>query len=152
MDKLKGTMPAPHSGTKRTGLVHFYRIIGTARVVAVVLEPGSLTGTHSSVTTVGGKWYGYLGTRVLPADVEAMPVGKERTAKVDAYHIHQWHYIEKLIDRVMPHPEISDHCKRTDWKYEIGTFGYVWNDQEFADYIAACDAPATYFPVEWTEY
>ncbi|TXH11820.1 MAG: hypothetical protein E6R03_13945 [Hyphomicrobiaceae bacterium] len=136
---------------RKTGLVHFYRIIGTPTVVAEVLEPGDLVSTHSSITTVAGKWYGTLGTRVLPSEVHAIPRGDARLAAVQRHHDHQWHFIEKLIERAMLDPEIANHCKRTDWKYRIGLFGYEWSDQIFADFLSSRDSSANYFTVEWTE-
>ncbi len=38
-----------------------------------VWECGSIIGTHSTITTRDGKWYGRLGTRQLPANLEELP-------------------------------------------------------------------------------
>jgi hypothetical protein len=135
---------------KRAGLVHFYRIIGTPTVVAEVLEPGDLASTHSSVTTVNGKWYGTLGTRALPKEVDAIPYGAARLAAVSAHREAQIATIHKLMAQVMLDPEIAEHCDRTSANYSW--YRYEWSDQIFADFLSSRDSSANLLPVEWTEY
>lgn len=135
---------------RKTGLVHFYRIIGTPTAVAEVLEPGDLVSTHSSITTVAGKWYGTLGTRVLPKEVDAIPRGDTRIAAVQRHRDHQVMWIHNLITMASKDPTIAQHCARTQPKYSM--YSYEWSDQIFADFISSLDSEATYFPVEWTEY
>ena len=134
---------------KRAGLVHFYRIIGTPTVVAEVLEPGDLASTHSSVTTVSGKWYGTLGTRVLK-EVEALPRGDARLAAVHRHRDHQVTWIHNLISKAAKDPTIAVHCDRTQPVYSM--YRYEWSDQIFADFLSSRDSSANFFPVEWTEY
>lgn len=135
--------------TNKTGFVRFYNIIGTDRVAASLYESGELASTHGTVTTIGSRCYGLVGTRVLPKEVEVLPVGPERSAAIGALRSHQWHVIEKVIDRVTKDPAISDHCERTTPKYE--GYGFAWNDPVFAAYVSDCEAPAGDFYVEWTE-
>jgi hypothetical protein len=135
---------------KRTGLVHFYRIIGTPTVVAEVLEPGDLASTHSSVTTVNGKWYGTLGTRVLPKEVDAIPRGDKRMFEIIRFRDHQVTWIHNLISKVAKDPTIAAHCDRTQPVYSM--YRYEWSDQIFADFLSSRDSSANYLPVEWIEY
>jgi len=135
---------------KKTGLVHFYRIIGTPTVVAEVLEPGDLASTHSSVTTVNGKWYGTLGTRVLPKEVDAIPRGDARLAAVQRHRDHQVTWIHNLISKAAKDPTIAAHCDRTQPVYSM--YRYEWSDQIFADFLSSRDSSANYLPVEWIEY
>lgn len=135
---------------RKTGLVHFYRIIGTPTVVAEVLEPGDLASTHSSVTTVYGKWYGTLGTRVLPKEVDALPYGNERLDAVMAHRIKQADFIRKALAQLVDDPEVADHFQRTTAVFD--GYRYEWSDQIFADFLSSRDSSANLLPVEWTEY
>jgi len=62
------------------------RIIGTDVTVYEAYEPSSVTGPHSTITTIDGEWYGKIATRRLPDDINAIPVGPERSAAVYAFH------------------------------------------------------------------
>ena len=66
------------------------RIMGTSTTVYEAYEPSSVMGNHSSshstITMIDGEWYGKIATRRLPADINAMPIGPERSAAVDAFH------------------------------------------------------------------
>ena len=145
------------------GLVHFYRIIGTAHVIAVVYEPGELASTHSTITTCGSyaphgrsgkrvetQWYGRLGTRVLPLEIDAIPSGDVRLKAVYAFRDAQNARCQELIRQVAQDSEIAEHCARTPMDLSIA--GEVsWFDPEFADALSSMEEPATYFPVTWTE-
>jgi len=135
---------------RKTGLVHFYRIIGMPTVVAEVLEPGEVASMHSSFTTVCGKWYGTLSTRVLPKEVEAIPRGNARTAAIQRHRDHQVTWIHNLISKVAKDPIIAAHCDRTQPVYSM--YRYEWSDQIFADFLSSRDSSANFLPVEWTEY
>ena len=62
------------------------RIMGTSTTVYEAYEPSSVAGNHSTITMIDGEWYGKIATRRLPADINAMPIGPERSAAVDAFH------------------------------------------------------------------
>lgn len=85
--------------SKRNGYVHFYCVIGTPTVVACVYErmEGLAERSHSSITTIKGVWYGHLGTRTLPADVEALPAGEARSAACASFRDMQKRLAHRLI-------------------------------------------------------
>ncbi len=62
------------------------RIMGTSTTVYEAYEPSSVAGNHSTITTIDGEWFGKIATRRLPAEINAMPIGLERSAAVDAFH------------------------------------------------------------------
>ena len=64
--------------------------IGTYRSYSA-WEPGKISGTHSTITHLEDGWYGRIGTRWLPAELEALPGGSdERIAKVHAWQADQY--------------------------------------------------------------
>ncbi len=72
-------------------LVKKYRVIGT-RVVCYNAYELDMFGTgrfpnHSSIThdDASNRWWGQLGSRELPPEIDALPVGPERWAAIDAY-------------------------------------------------------------------
>lgn len=62
------------------------RISGTNTTVYEAYEPSSVAGNHSTITMIDGEWFGKIATRRLPADINAIPVGPERSAAVHAFH------------------------------------------------------------------
>lgn len=87
-----------------TQIVRKSRIIGTRIDVYVVWEPSALTGQHSSLTTIDGKWYGRVGTRPLPAALDALPaMSDERYNAVKRFHEEQYQEAYALI--IATHPE-----------------------------------------------
>lgn len=96
------------SGNVGALLVQRYKIIGTELEVfeAWERETGK-TGTsffsHSTITTIDGQWYGRVGTRCLPADVEALAPGSdERIARVRDWHQRQAQQAHESI--IAAHP------------------------------------------------
>jgi len=78
--------------TKRTTadgkVLQFFRIHpGDGYYVADAWEPTSgPMGGHSTITTFDGVWYGQIGTRRLPADLDALPAySDERSQAVRAW-------------------------------------------------------------------
>ena len=68
------------------------------------------TGNHSTITTIGDKWYGRVGTRRLPSDIDAIPVGEKRFAAVAEHHKAQYDLSYDLI-RMCFHNEIGDFSR-----------------------------------------
>ena len=70
-------------------------IIGTRMVVLSAWEPsvrlGSITHGHATITTLDGACYGRIGTRRLPAELEALPaMSAVRSAAVGAWQQAQY--------------------------------------------------------------
>ncbi len=119
-----------------------YTIIGTSSVVYNVWEP-EVRGVceHSSLSFIEGELHdsrgqrnrstqwGRLGTRQLPANLEAMkPMSDERMIAVDAYHELQHDFAVELIRPV--YPEAIDHRITSNLTGELsGTLEIVseWN-------------------------
>lgn len=147
--------------TKRSGLVKVHVLYG-GRVTAELYEPAHVMNTHHTITsninlTTGlahycsheaVKWYGQVGTRLLPADIEKLPIGDAWTASVQG---HRWHQIcviaEAVAGTVKTH--MSKHC--TFAAAVRDGYAYTWQDQAFADLIRSMDSENTVFAVEWME-
>lgn len=54
------------------------------RIVFTAWEPSTITGEHSTITTIGGVWYGQIGTNPDRATYEHLPVGDARSQAVNA--------------------------------------------------------------------
>ncbi|MGE5571096.1 MAG: hypothetical protein ACM3S5_18835 [Rhodospirillales bacterium] len=102
-------------------LVRRFNICTTRTWVYAVYEPTELAGhdddAHSTVTTFEGhvgrlsdgrstNWWGRLGTRGLPSDINALPVGEARSNAVAAYHDKQYALAYRLI--LAAFPEAAD--------------------------------------------
>lgn len=65
--------------TRKVGnvVVRATRIIGTKLVVFSAWEPSAMMGKHRTITTFDGdsEWYGQIGSRPLPADIEVLKGG-----------------------------------------------------------------------------
>ncbi|MDP2730341.1 MAG: hypothetical protein Q8O55_07655 [Dehalococcoidales bacterium] len=89
-----------HIGDK---VVNKYNIIGTNLVVYNAWEPSSITGKHSSITTVDEKWYGKIGTSHVPPALDALPAGSdERIKAVHAYFEEEYAEAYRLIVEAFP--------------------------------------------------
>ena len=54
-------------------------------------EPGKVMGNHTSITRIDEEWYGQIGSRMLPAELEALPAyTQERLDKVQAWQEAQY--------------------------------------------------------------
>ncbi len=62
-------------------VVQCSQILGTENWVVTVWERDSSLGSHSTITTFNGEWYGTLASRDFNCD---LPVGPERSAAVRA--------------------------------------------------------------------
>lgn len=124
----------------RKGYVHFYRIIGTDCVVARVEEhTGNIaTHTHGAITTIQGVWHGELGTRTLPARIEALPRGDERYNACVAYRQAQ---ITLAHDLIITHG-LASGILTTDHKM-IGSIDHCeWFDAGICGRVEALGAGA----------
>lgn len=62
-----------------------FSIVGTETVEFVALEYGG-ERTHSAFTIVDGDSLGYVVSRILPAEINALPYGDLRTSRVGQFH------------------------------------------------------------------
>lgn len=90
-------------------------IIGTTCVIFSVWEKGQITGTHSTITTINGEWYGRVGTERLPADLDALPAySNERAAAVRAWQLRRY---ERAYD-IIAHSEYGHEAM--NGRYSMG--------------------------------
>ena len=91
-------------------IAHRYNILCTNAVAYEVWEPSEGIGpnSHSTITTIEGKWYGSMTTRPLPPEIETLPGWMpgywpaERIAAVDAYHKALEQEAEAIIKATWP--------------------------------------------------
>lgn len=76
-------------------------IITTDMYVYSVWEPSAVMGRHSTITTFDGVWFGQIGTRPLPANIESLS-GPKRYEAVKAFHAAQYQEAHALIREVFP--------------------------------------------------
>lgn len=66
-------------------------------------EPSAVMGKHHVITTFDGAWYGQIGSRFIPAEIEALRGGSpERLAACDAYRAAQRAEAYALIREAFP--------------------------------------------------
>ena len=116
-------------------------VLTTPYVYIRALEPsGSLMdGKHSSLTFYDGKLWGYISTRCLTDELEALPAGTdERIDAVQAYHTENGEYALAMIREKMKwfnfdDPTVKEH---TGYGAEIQiTCDDVTSAQALAKYI-----------------
>lgn len=84
-------------------IVKRYQIIGTDTHVHGVWERMGGMGSHSTITTVNGEWYGRIGTRRLPAWMDALPaMSAERSRIVGEWHDAQYAQAYEMILAAFP--------------------------------------------------
>lgn len=85
--------------------VEKYRILGTQEWVYRALRPtdgGSFRG-YSSFATTCGICCGYVGTELLPADLDALPAySRERSDAVDRWHHERYQDAYEAIHKAFP--------------------------------------------------
>jgi len=96
--------------TKTIGdkVVKKYSILTTNLVVYEAWEPSpsTITAAHRTITTMQGEWYGRIGSRNLPPEVEYLPAGSnERIYAVGKWHEDQYEEAYKLILQAFPEAE-----------------------------------------------
>lgn len=134
------------------GYVDFYRIIGTDTVCACVYErTDEATNTHSTITTIKDVWHGRLGTRVLPAEIDAIPVGPERSRACNDFRRAQYKKAEDLIISAGLRAGILNDRNRDS--RQAGVFGELeWHDKALADKVQALShTQANYIEVEYQD-
>jgi hypothetical protein len=84
-------------------IVERYGIIGTTATVYRAYRPSSVAGAHSSITTIGGAWYGDVATERPPADVDSLPPrSTERFAAVSNWYAAKHEEAYRLIFAAYP--------------------------------------------------
>jgi hypothetical protein len=103
------------------------QIIGSPSVIYTAYEPSVLFARepgegHSSTMTLDGRAMGKIGTRRLPADLDALPAySAERSRAVGEFHRRQYEEAYSLIERAFPE---ARHGRRRDG--EIETILHGW--------------------------
>lgn len=134
-------------------LVQRVPIITSSTVVFSVYEKTESpleAGGHSTITTFDGRdgWYGRLGTRRLPAEVNSIPVGEERFEVVRAWARVQHDEAYRAILTVYPellheekahfdYGEISLDSGRQNGPTDGTDFQIIYRD-ELVDYEPEC--------------
>ena len=100
---MSSTTPNVHE-IKRVGnkVIEKYSIFTTDFVVYCVWEPSAIMWRHSTITTINGKWYGRIGSRPLPPEMDKIPVGPERLAAVRKWQEDQYQEAYNLIIGAFP--------------------------------------------------
>jgi len=84
-------------------IVARFSVIGTKMIVYEVWEPSSLMGRHSTVRTINGEWYGRLGTKSLPYEIDQLPAGSnERLLAVGRWLDQQYEEAYRIILAAYP--------------------------------------------------
>lgn len=95
-------------------IVLSHRILGTRTTVFEAWEPGDVMDTHSTVTSIDGRWFGHVPSRALPTEIEQMPIATpERIAAVQEFQARN--KAEAVEAILAAHPEIDE----TDPKVRI---------------------------------
>jgi hypothetical protein len=92
-----------HAGTPV--VVRGHRFSTTGPWMLTAWEPSQLCSPkgHSTVMSselgehAAGTWWGRIGCRRLPADLDALPRGQERIGRVEAWHRRQYREAHQLI-------------------------------------------------------
>ena len=79
-----------------------YSVATTDLVVYEAWEPSAIMGKHNTITSIDGEWYGRIGTRHLPPELEKLPPGPERITAVGKWHEDQYQEAYNLILRAFP--------------------------------------------------
>jgi len=99
-------------------LIHRYAISGTNLTVYEVREPSELCGPHSNIMRHkhphhSGYW-GELGTRRLPPELDSLPaMSEERASAVRAYHDALYSLAYEAIERSPYGPETAGATRRS---------------------------------------
>jgi hypothetical protein len=81
-------------------VVQCFQIIGTEIYVIQALEPRT---NHTTIEDVDGHWFGHVGTRALPAELDALPaLSEERSKKVGGWHQAQYAEALAMIEATFP--------------------------------------------------
>jgi len=89
-------------------LVYGFRVIGTDSWTVAAYEPSSIAGPHSSIHSFDwidqvlriSSYWGRIGTRRLPADLEALPArSQERLDAVRAHKASEYEEAHAIIER-----------------------------------------------------
>ena len=90
-------------------IIQAQNISGNGVTVYSAWEPGEVMNTHSTITCIDGKWYGKVGTEVLPDEINRMPVDQPRFDAVAKWHTAKWEKAYSLI--VAKYPDLADAQK-----------------------------------------
>jgi hypothetical protein len=112
-------MPSEHKALPCGAVVEKYGIIGTTATVYRAYRPSSAMGNHSSITTIGGEWYGDVATERPPFDVDTLPPrSTERFVAVSNWYAAKYEEAYRLI--FSAYPEARCHGAR-GYRQDMGS-------------------------------
>lgn len=98
-------------------VIQKYRIIGTESVIHVAYERSSVLGAHASISFIGDECFGRIGTKRPPAEIDALPAGPERIARVGEWYEAEYQRAYTAI--LTAHPELRDDPRTRYYGGEI---------------------------------
>lgn len=84
------------------------RIAGTRCLVYSAWEPSQDGTYHSTITHRGAVRYGRVGTRGIPAELDALPYGAERARRVRAWYDADYARAYPLIEAAFPEAALGE--------------------------------------------
>lgn len=125
-------------------VVNKFSVAGTDLIVYEAWEPSAIIGKHGTLTSIEDKWYGRIGTRYLPPEIEELPRGDQRTRAVGKWHDDQYEEAYALITRAFPESK--------DGRRSMGEITLHWTGENFLstnprDYITISFKGDTTFKV-----
>lgn len=90
---------------KRIGdkVIKKYSVATTDLIVYDAWEPSALMGPHATITSIDDKWYGRIGTKRPPPELEALPrMSEERFRAVGKWYEDQYEEAYELIVQAFP--------------------------------------------------
>lgn len=104
-------------------VVNRYSIAGTSLIEIEVWEPSQPSSAgrfygHSTITHIEERLYGRVGSSDLPADLDALPYGKERIERVKAWQEAEYQRAYEAIAQAYP---------KLDGRRNMGSLSYSEN-------------------------
>jgi hypothetical protein len=88
------------------------KILGTKYISYRAYEPSTLTGAHSTLTTINDEWYGEIASRRLPAELDTLPMySSTRLQAVRSWQKEQYEEGYAAIYAAYPHLQGIPHHK-----------------------------------------
>lgn len=87
-----------------------YSVTHTDLIVYEAWEPSELMGPHATITSIDTQWYGRIGTRRPPPELERLPAGsEERFRAVGKWYEDQYEEAYRLIIQAFPEAKAGKH-------------------------------------------
>lgn len=95
-------------------IVRKTQIAGTRITVFSAYEPSSEYGQHSTISTIGGAWYGQVNTKYTPTEltINLKSASNERFVAVRHWYSAQYELSYAIIFAAYPELVAMEHVKR----------------------------------------